>query len=94
MKIPRPQGNYLMLEETLEDSDLNIIHIVTFNEPGQIKIGRSWEADLRINDISVSRNHALLKGDSKGIYILDAGSKFGTLAQIKRGIVLDSANKL
>jgi|Transcript_35490 pSer/pThr/pTyr-binding forkhead associated (FHA) protein len=92
MKIPRPQGNYIMIEELVEDSDENIIHIINFNESIQVKVGRSFEADLKINDISVSRNHAVLKGDKKGIYIMDTGSKFGTLVQINRGIVLDKTN--
>lgn len=49
--------------------------------PGQdgIKIGRGHECEIRLNDISVSRNHAFIKQNIDGFYIFDNKSKFGTL---------------
>ena len=43
-------------------------------------MGRGHESQVRVNDISVSRTHALLKyRKDEGIYLSDNKSKFGTL---------------
>lgn len=46
---------------------------------GGIKLGRGHECEIRITDISVSRNHAVIKENPNGFYIFDNKSKFGTL---------------
>lgn len=57
------------------------------------KFGRGHESDLRINDISVSRCHAIIKfkvdqptteGTANRFYLEDNLSKFGTLVLIRR----------
>ncbi len=52
------------------------------------RIGRGHESDVRLPDISVSRFHALIKLAHDGFYVEDHGSKFGTLALIRHGLVL------
>ncbi len=51
----------------------------------KITLGRGHESDVRINDISVSRTHAvLIFNQATGkICIRDLKSKFGTLTLIK-----------
>ena len=44
-----------------------------------IKLGRGHECEIRITDISVSRNHGLIKNLNDGFYLFDNKSKFGTL---------------
>lgn len=44
-----------------------------------IKLGRGHECEIRITDISVSRNHASIRQNPDGFYIFDNKSKFGTL---------------
>lgn len=44
-----------------------------------IRIGRSRDSELRIEDISVSRIHAFIKLTDKGYMLEDNKSKFGTL---------------
>lgn len=46
-----------------------------------IKLGRGHECEIRITDISVSRNHGLIKNQPDGFYIYDNKSKFGTLVR-------------
>jgi pSer/pThr/pTyr-binding forkhead associated (FHA) protein len=46
-----------------------------------IKLGRGHECEIRISDISVSRNHASIKLNGDGFYIYDNKSKFGTLVR-------------
>ena len=56
------------------------LHVLDLNnESGCIKIGRSAESDLRVNDISVSRIHAFIKLQGSKIVLSDNKSKFGTL---------------
>lgn len=46
-------------------------------------MGRGHESEVRVNDISVSRCHAIIKYQPDGIYIEDNRSKFGTLVLLK-----------
>ena len=46
-----------------------------------IKLGRGHECEIRITDISVSRNHAHIKNVGNSFYIFDNKSKFGTLVK-------------
>jgi pSer/pThr/pTyr-binding forkhead associated (FHA) protein len=46
-----------------------------------IKLGRGHECEIRIADISVSRNHAYIKMIGSSFYIFDSNSKFGTLVR-------------
>ena len=55
-----------------------VIHNIS--ETG-IKLGRGHDCEIRITDISVSRNHALIKNIDNGFYIFDNKSKFGTLVK-------------
>lgn len=52
------------------------------------KLGRGHESDLRINDISVSRFHAVIKFRANKFYLEDNSSKFGTLVLVKNRSIL------
>ena len=48
-------------------------------------MGRGHESQVRVNDISVSRTHAVLKfRKDDGIYLSDNKSKFGTLILLRQ----------
>ena len=49
-----------------------------------IKLGRGHDCQIRITDISVSRNHALIKFVNGSFTIFDNKSKFGTLVKEER----------
>jgi hypothetical protein len=53
-----------------------------------IKLGRANDSDVRMTDISVSRNHATLKLYNGYIYLQDNSSKFGTLISLNNSNVL------
>lgn len=53
-----------------------------------INLGRGHDSDLRVNDISVSRCHAVIKLKKDGFYLKDNKSKFGTLVLIKHRLAL------
>jgi pSer/pThr/pTyr-binding forkhead associated (FHA) protein len=50
----------------------------------QMRIGRSPEAEVFLDDVTVSRNHALLVRRRDGIYIDDLGSLNGTYVNRRR----------
>lgn len=58
------------------------------------KLGRGHEADLRINDISVSRCHAFIKFKKNKFLLEDNMSKFGTLVLVRDKIpIIPQYNK-
>ena len=77
-------GHYLVLEaintEEIMRKKTKIIHIVDFKNFNTLILGRGNEAHVKISDISISRNHALLKIiNNKEIWLEDFQSKFGSL---------------
>ena len=90
--MEKPEGNYIVFE-TKSDGHLNY-SVLSFEDKESFKLGRGYDTDMRIPDISVSRNHALILEKPSGVYIKDLNSKFGTLARIKQQIVLDIHSKI
>ncbi len=57
----------------------------TFQVAGdQMRIGRSPDAEVFLDDVTVSRNHALLVRRRDGLYIDDLGSLNGTYVNRRR----------
>jgi pSer/pThr/pTyr-binding forkhead associated (FHA) protein len=56
--------------------------------PDGIKIGRGHECEIRITDISVSRNHARIDKNGDDYIVFDNKSKFGTLIREEK-LILD-----
>ena len=57
----------------------------TFQVTGdQMRIGRSPDAEVFLDDVTVSRNHALLVRRRDGLYIDDLGSLNGTYVNRRR----------
>ena len=71
----------LMLYSLSKDKQYSqVVHILKPNESKeQFSLGRSHEADVKINDNTVSRFHAQITWTAKGFVLEDNVSKFGTL---------------
>ena len=67
-------------------SDLNMIFVMSFKQKDYLVIGRANNSDIRLNDVSVSRNHSMISYSNGNFYIDDIGSKFGTLLLIQNNI--------
>ena len=81
------ESDYIILEslnQMKENCNIKSIHVIQLTGE-ELTIGRGHESDVRINDISVSRKHAILKYNEDGTLLLrDLKSKFGTLILIKK----------
>lgn len=87
---PAPEAKYILLESMpLDKNTSRNIHMLTVTpSKGEFKLGRGHESEVRINDISVSRCHAIIKCKKDGFYIEDNLSKFGTIVLLKEKLRL------
>jgi pSer/pThr/pTyr-binding forkhead associated (FHA) protein len=54
----------------LEKNSSRTIHLLNFTDNNtQFKMGRGHDSEVRVNDISVSRCHAIINYKPNGIYI-------------------------
>ena len=75
LEFDKPRQPYYVLE-SVTAQNLKIVHVVTKT---LVCIGRGLENDIRITDISVSRDHAHIRWRQDGsITVLDLMSKFGS----------------
>ncbi len=65
----------------LEDKE-GPLFILNFTNKMELSIGRGHNSDLKIGEITVSRNHAALLLKNGQLYLADKKSKFGTLIHI------------
>jgi len=88
----RPATSYLVLESLNQEKNTSrIVHIIKPGTENHVfKMGRGHESDLRINDISVSRLHAMIKFKNGKFLLEDNVSKFGTLVLINKRTPLSS----
>ena len=79
------ENNYITFDDVLPGKNGFLCrYLVKFNEDNTLKIGRGLDNQLILNDISVSRNHCLIRIDQGYNLILeDCNSKFGSLVLIQ-----------
>lgn len=85
IQLPKSAAHFMVMESLpLEKNTSRTIHVLGFSpEKQQFNMGRGHESEVRVNDISVSRCHAIMKYKPEGFYIEDNKSKFGTLVLLK-----------
>lgn len=90
------ENNYILLESMpLDKNTSRNIHLLTVTpEQSEFKLGRGHESQVRINDISVSRCHAIIKCKNDGFYIEDNTSKFGTIILLKKKLRLKAQHTM
>jgi hypothetical protein len=106
--LPKPEAPYIVLESNIKvpvaassstSSSTGFtlqkgLHIMSLSKARQsVVVGRGHEADVRINDISVSRFHSVIRlaaGPKRSQIVLeDKGSKFGSLIAVRGPIPLE-----
>jgi pSer/pThr/pTyr-binding forkhead associated (FHA) protein len=67
-----------------------MVHVLSCSEDKDtFRMGRGHESDIRVNDISVSRCHAIVKYREGAFFVEDNLSKFGTLVHMKDRIEIE-----
>ena len=99
INIRRWHGNYIIMEsldQIKENNNRKYIHVIKIVNNDSLTIGRGINADIRINDISVSKLHSELNFnfENKSLLIKDCDSKFGTLVLIKNPFELKEKESL
>lgn len=61
-------------------------YIIDFDKQTEVNIGRGSQCQLKLKDISISRNHACLQLKKGQIYFSDKQSKFGSLVYLQDSI--------
>ena len=85
------EADYFCLESLnyIKDNNNNIktVHIVQLNDE-EINIGRNNSNDIIDNDLSVSREHAVLKynKDNRTLFLENKNGKYGTLVLVRGNI--------
>lgn len=87
VKIPKPKGKYLVLEEMLGDEFCYYLHLLEVDVM-PINIGRSTYCELKIDDMSVSKVHASIELVDNKFYIKDNYSKYGTLVLVDEPMII------
>ena len=84
--IPKPKYDYIILESlSLEKSTSRMVQVlIPFLRQHTFKLGRGLDQEVRISDISVSRNHAHIKYIDNKFILEDNLSKFGTLVLVRK----------
>lgn len=96
--IKKPENNFIVLESVgpgfSDPGNMSkTVNVISFQDKNNIRLGRGHDSDIRLPDISVSRNHANIKLTSAGLFLDDISSKFGTLVKIKKPILLTPNSK-
>ena len=82
--VLQTMNQYSPQNQTLE---YNVIFVMSFKLKNYLVLGRANNSDIKLNDISVSRNYSIISYDNDEFYIDDIGSKFGTLLLIQNNIL-------
>ena len=62
-------------------------------EGEEVTLGRTTNNKIKLKDISVSRAHCYIIKRNNKIYIVDKGSKFGTLLYLNKDLVVEPGAK-
>ena len=87
--IDKPSDNFITLQSDTKNGEATNINVISFDDKKNIRLGRANDSDVRLSDISVSRNHANISLGRDGLLLNDVKSKFGTLVKVKQSVTLN-----
>lgn len=90
--LEKPDNRYIFFESLNTES--RVLIYFDFGIKDELKIGRSLDADIRFQDITISRSHCSIQIAGEDAYIRDNSSKFGTLIMLRDRIELIDRKKL
>lgn len=87
--IPNEIKESFLMLESIGKKNVKFIYVINFKNQGDsYTLGRANEADIRLNDVSISRFHAKILLKNGTFYLTDNNSKFGTLVKLQSPITV------
>lgn len=83
VEVPPMQPPYIVLECRSRQNGQLPLHIASLANGAEMRVGRSKNCEVRIDDVSLSRTHATIVFDD-GFMLQDNDSKFGTLVSMRQ----------
>jgi hypothetical protein len=80
--------DYALYDDTKKKSFRKGIIVVKLKNGEEITVGRTQSNTIKLKDISVSRMHCSIINKDGNIYVMDKGSKFGTLIYLNKPFLL------
>ncbi len=80
--MEKPDCTYIIIEQQAKEDQEKTLYLIIFKDRTILRMGRSNDCDVKLNDISVSRHHCNLALKNGVIYLEDNRSKFGTLVYL------------
>lgn len=94
----RPETGHYMVLESFTNTPHKTMHVIKLERDDgspamTFKIGRGNDVDIRITDISVSRNHAEIRLNGGRFFLKDKNAKFGTLVLLRTPLGIGNHSK-
>lgn len=87
--------DYCLYDDTRKKTNRKGILVIKINDNVDediITLGRSQNNNIKLKDISVSRNHCNIIKRKNNLFVVDKGSKFGSLLYINNPLNINSNN--
>jgi hypothetical protein len=84
VELPRTEPPFLVLESHNHGDVQQMTHVVSLASEKVLRIGRSQDSHVRIDDVSVSRTHSTIAFENGEFVIADNNAKFGTLLALRQ----------
>lgn len=90
IQLPQPEPPFIVLESASRHfpKPERGLHILSLADGKLVKLGRSHDCHVRINDVSISRCQATIRYDDGRFILEDNRSKFGTLVALRKACCL------
>jgi hypothetical protein len=97
VEVPKTNGPFVVLESMMRDTQQILgrgLHVLSLADGKRVTMGRGHDNDVRVQDVSTSRCHAMIRFSDGKFILEDNNSKFGTLVSMKKPRLLDVGQSL
>ena len=81
--------DYCLYDDTKKKTFRKGVLLINLSKKNEITIGRTQSNLIKLKDISVSRMHCSIIRKQNNLYIIDKGSKFGTMKYVNKEVVMN-----
>lgn len=96
VEAPQTAAPFIVLESMMRDTQQHVhrgLHVVSLAERKSVVLGRGHKSDVRISDVSISRQHATICFQEGRFMLADQNSKHGTLIAMQEPFELEPGRR-